>query len=91
MRKGGKGGERPGDIAAIQQVDGGIGEKVSRAGHMRHVKAIGFYALNERAVGFGGLKENEFFQRFPHEVSKIGLELVSQGRSASQYGHRQRQ
>ena len=39
VRKGGEGGDRSGNIAAIQQVDSGIGEKVSRAGHVRHVKA----------------------------------------------------
>ena len=63
--KGGKAGKRSGHIAAIQQVNGGIGEEVSRAGHVRHVKAGGVYALNEGAVGFGGLEESEFFQGVP--------------------------
>ena len=65
MGKGRKAGKRSGHIAAIQQVDIGVGEEVSGTGHMRHVKAGGVYALNEGAVGFGGLEESEFFQGVP--------------------------
>ncbi len=88
--KGGKAGKRFGHIAAIQQVNGGIGEEVSGAGHVRHVEPRGVYALNEGAVGFGGLDKSEFFQGFAHEVGEVGSEFVSQGRSAGQYGQRRK-
>ena len=88
--KGGEIREGPGNIATVQQVDSGISEKISGAGHVRHVKARGVYALNEGAVGFGGLKESKFFQRFAHEVSEVGSEFISQLRSASQHRRRRK-
>lgn len=90
VRKGGEGGERPGDIAAIQQVDVGVGEEVSGTGHVRHVETIGFYALNERAVGFGGLKESKFFQGLAHEIGEVGSEFVSERWGAGQHRHRRK-
>lgn len=55
---------------------------------MRHVKARCVKAFQIRAVGFGSEDSSKAFQRLPHEVGKVGVELLTKFWGAGEKGGR---
>jgi len=55
---------------------------------VRHVKARCVKAFQIRAVGFGGEDSSKTFQRLPHEVGKVGMELLTKFWGAGEKGRR---